>query len=64
MVAVGNLDKVWLDVPEDASASELDAAFRDFFGADWADVLDSAEGSFAYRAHNSGYFAVRGLRPL
>jgi hypothetical protein len=33
---VGNLDKVWLAVPEDVAAEELQAAFRSYFGAKWA----------------------------
>ena len=64
MVAVGNLDKVWLAVPEDVSPEQLQDAFRSCFGAEWDEVLDVAEKSFAYNAFNDGYFAVRDLRPV
>jgi hypothetical protein len=61
---VGNLDKVWLAVPEDVAAEELQAAFRSYFGAKWAEVLDVADKSFAYNSANNAYFAVRDLRPV
>ncbi len=64
MVAVGNLDKVWLEVPEDVAESELQEAFRKTFGAEWDEVLAVADKSFSYNAANSAYFAVRGLRPI
>lgn len=64
MVAVGNLEKVWLAVPEDVEAEELQDAFRSYFGAEWAEVLDVAEKSFAYNAANNAYFAVRNLHPV
>lgn len=64
MVAVGSLDKVWFSVPEDITAEELSNSFRSYFGAEWADVLDVTEKSFAYNAANDAYFAVRNLRTL
>ncbi len=64
MVAVGNLEKIWLAVPEDAEAEELRDAFRSYFGAEWAEVMCSSEKSIAYNAANNAYFAVRGLHPL
>jgi len=64
VVAVGNLDKVWLAVPEDVAAEELQDAFRSYFGAEWAEVLAVAEKSFTYNAANNAYFAVRNLRPV
>ena len=64
MVAVGNLDKVWIAVPEDVAAEELQDAFRSYFGAQWAEVLDVAEKSLDYNAFNNAYFAVRDLRPI
>jgi hypothetical protein len=64
VVALGNLDKVWLAVPEDVAAEELQDAFRSYFGAKWAEVLDVAEKSFTYNAFNNAYFAVRDLRPV
>lgn len=64
LVAVGNLDKVWLTVPEDVAAEELQDAFRSYFSAEWAEVLNVAETSFTYNAFNNAYFAVRDLRPV
>jgi len=64
VVAVGNIDKVWLAVPEDVKAEELQDAFRSYFGAPWAEVLEVAEKSFSYNAANNAYFAVRNLRPV
>jgi hypothetical protein len=42
----------------------LQDAFRGYFGAEWAEVLDVADKSFTYNAANNAYFAVRDLRPL
>ena len=42
----------------------LQAAFARYFGADWDEVLDAFDKSFAYSAENEGYFSVRGLRRL
>lgn len=64
MVAVGNLDKVWVEVPDDVAADELQYAFRKYFDARWDEVLDVAEKSFTYNAFNNAYFAVRNLRPV
>jgi len=64
LVAVGNLDKVWLTVPEDVAAEELQDAFRSYFGAEWAEVLDVADKSFIYNAANNTYFSVRDLLPV
>jgi hypothetical protein len=63
VVAVGNLDKVWLAVPEDVAEEELQDAFRQYFGAEWHEVLAAADKSFSYNAANNAYFAVRDLRP-
>jgi hypothetical protein len=64
LVAVGNLDKVWLAVPEDVAAKELQDAFHSYFDAEWAEVLSTAERSFTYNAANNAYFAVRHLHPV
>ena len=64
MVAVGNLDKVWLAVPEDVVEEELQDAFRLHFGSEWDEVLAVSDKSFSYNAANDAYFAVRDLRPL
>ena len=42
----------------------MQEAFRSHFGADWAEVLDAADQSFAYNASNNAYFAVRDLRSV
>jgi hypothetical protein len=64
VVAVGSLDKVWVAGPEGVSEQELRDAFRTYFGAEWDDVLDAADTSFAYNTANDVYFAVRNLRPV
>lgn len=64
MVAVGNLKKVCLAVPEDVPEEELQHAFRSYFGEEWAGVLDAAEESFSYNVANNAYFAVHHLRPV
>lgn len=64
MVAVGNLGKVWLDVPDAVAEEELQDAFRHHFGAGWDEVLDAANKSFSYNAANNAYFAVRDVSPL
>jgi hypothetical protein len=61
---VGNLDKVWLAVPEDVTAEELQDAFRGYFGEEWTEVLDAADKSSTYNAANNAFFAVRDLHPL
>jgi hypothetical protein len=64
VVAVGNLDKVWLAVPEDVAEEELQDAFRLYFGAEWGEVLAVADKCFSYNAANNAYFAVSDLRPV
>ena len=51
-------------MPEDVAAEELKNAFRSYFGAQCAEVLDAAEKSFTYNAANNAYFAVRNLHPV
>ena len=64
MVAVGSLGKIWLQLQEDADEGEMRDAFRTFFCAEWTEVIDVAEKSFAYNAANDAYFAVCDLHPL
>ena len=64
LVAVGNLDKVWITVPEDVADEELRDAFLSHFNAEWTEVLDVTEKSFAYNAFNNAYFAVRNVHPV
>ena len=61
MVAFGNLDKVWIEVPGDVAAEELQYAFLNYFNARWDEVLDVAEKSFTYNSFNNAYFSVRNL---
>ncbi len=61
---MGNLDKVWLSVPEYAQAAELKAAFKNHFGLEWDRTLNTMDTSFAYNALNNTYFAVGNLRPV
>jgi hypothetical protein len=37
---------------------------RQYFGAEWDEVLAVADKSFPYNAANNAYFAVRDLRPV
>lgn len=62
MVAVGDLDKVWMEVPEDVSAEEFKHVFRSYFGVEWTEVLDATNKSYYYNAANNAYFAVSKLR--
>ena len=64
MVAVGSLDRVWIEVPEDVVAEGMQDAFRNYFHAEWAEVLDALDKSFTYNAFNNAYFAVRNIRPV
>ena len=64
MVAVGNLDKVWLEIPEDISEKAFQQAFRSMFEAEWTEVLDTADRSFPYNASNDAFFNVRDLHPV
>ena len=61
---MGNLDKVWLVGPDEVAAEEFQAAFEDYFGAKWVEVLDAMDKSLAYNMANNVYFAVRDLRHL
>ncbi len=64
MVAVGNLDKVWLEVPEELSEEAFQQAFRAYFSAEWTEILDTADKSFSYNASNNAYFSIRTIRPV
>ena len=64
MVAVGNLDKIWIEIPDDASESDFTKAFLSYFNEDWSEVLDTADKAFSYNAANNAYFAVRNLHPV
>jgi hypothetical protein len=64
VVAVGNLDRVWLAVPEDASPEEFNEKFQNYFKTERTEVLDAAEKSFAYNSFNNAYFSVRDVRSV
>lgn len=64
MVAVGNLNRVWLDVPLYASSEGLHKAFQNYFGAEWEKVLNAVDKSFQYNTFNDTYFSVDSLKPL
>lgn len=60
---MGNLVRIWADVPEDGSLEEVRQAFRDVFGHDWDEVLiTGGDASLLYRFWD-GYAGVAGLRP-
>ncbi|MCP4631127.1 MAG: hypothetical protein GY850_47595 [bacterium] len=61
---MGNLFKIWLSVPDDASKAELHDAFQKHFGAKWNEVLNAAQTSFAYNSINNAYFALTDLHPV
>jgi hypothetical protein len=49
---------------EDLAPKELQNEFRRSFGAEWGEVLDVVDPSFAYNAANNAYFSVRDIHPL
>lgn len=64
MVAVGRLNRIWHEIPEDVSPEELQKAFYNYFGAKWEEILDAAEKTFAYNIFNNAYFSVRDVQPV
>lgn len=62
MVAVGNLDKVWIPDAAEASVEQLKNAFQRHFGVQWDQALNAVDHSLAYNAANTAYFSVRDLR--
>jgi len=64
VVAVGNLDKVWIPDAAEASVEELKDAFRRHFGVQWDEALNALDTSLAYHAANTAYFSVRDLRQI
>lgn len=58
MVAVGNLKKIWLEIPQYFSEEEFNKAFEDYFCAKVGDVMDTADKSFEYNVYNTVYFSV------
>lgn len=63
MVAVGNLAKIWLDVPEADDMEELAAAFKDYFGTQWEDTMTGGDRPFVFHKDWGAYFSVTGLQP-
>ena len=64
MVAVGNLDKIWLEIPEDVLQEDFAKSFKEYFGAEWEEVLDAVDMSFAYNSYNTAYFSVDSIKPI
>ena len=64
MVAVGSLDKIWIDIPQDVSEDEFANSFREYFGAEWEEVLDAVDMSFAYNSYNTAYFSIDSIKPI
>ncbi|MCL6558983.1 MAG: hypothetical protein K6U74_09295 [Firmicutes bacterium] len=65
MVAVGNLEKVWLDIPEEIETIEsLKSAFNQYFNADWDEVMVGAEKPFGYHASYDACFSVKDLKAV
>ena len=65
MVAVGNLGKIWMEVPEDAEDMEtLAGEFKECFGVRWDDVVLGGEKPFVYHKDWEAYFSVAGLKPV
>ena len=64
VVAVGNLDKVWLVDPVNFSLDSFNKAFQSYFGAEWMDILDSTDISFSYNAANNAYFSICDLHTI
>ncbi len=64
MVAVGNLKKVWTEFPQDYSEEVFTEEFKGYFGAEWNEVLDAVDMSFAYNSYNTLYFAVRDIEGI
>ena len=64
MVAVGDLKKIWHEIPEDASEEEFETAFKDYFGAESKEVLDAVDRSFGYNSYNNAYFSAANIEPV
>lgn len=65
MVAVGDLQRIWLDIPVDIEDMEMLAGeFENFFGARWKDVMVGGDKPFVYHKDWEAYFSVTGLKPV
>jgi hypothetical protein len=64
VVAVGNLDNVWIPEAAEASVEKLKDAFGRHFGVKWDEALNALDRSVAYHAANTAYFSVRDLRRM
>ena len=64
MVAVGDLIKIWSDIPQDVSEKEFEKAFKDYFSSESGDVLDAVEKSFEYNTYNTVYFSVGNIETI
>lgn len=65
MIAVGTLDRIWLDVPEEMDDMDtLAREFEKYFEARWEDVMVGGDRPFVYHKDWEAYFAVTGLKPV
>lgn len=64
MVAVGSLKKVWFDIPQYVTDEEFKQAFKEYFCAEYAEVLDALDKSFEYNAYNTVYFSVGDMESI
>lgn len=62
MVAVGNLNKIWLEVPQTSDPEILIREFEKYFGAYWHRVKVGADKPFASHIGWQAYFAVSGFK--
>ena len=65
---MGNLHKVWVDLPEDSnlnyvnSMKRLENNFEKHFGVAWLDTMVGAGGTFELYKDWDGYIALRDLK--
>ena len=62
VVAVGSLQKIWLEIPQDVSEEKYKKSFEACFGAEWDKILDAIDSSFEYNAYNTIYFSVGDIK--
>lgn len=64
MVAVGSLERVWVDLPETIpDLKTLTLEFERYFGLPWREVMFGGAGPLVHAGLWNAFFAVTGLRP-
>jgi len=64
VVAVGSLERVWVDLPETVyDLDTLTVEFERFFGLPWREAMFGGTGPLARAGLWNAFFAVAGLRP-